>query len=62
MSVYKITIERIDGQSSNGYNIETKLYQQTVEGDDTIIPVVVDQVLGYISTNSVPPIIEKGEI
>lgn len=49
MAIYKVTIERVDGQSANGYDIETKIYQQTVEGDESIVPAIISQVLNYIS-------------
>jgi hypothetical protein len=48
MSKYKITIEEITPSETSAFPRSETLYEQTVEGEDTIIQSVMKTVLDYI--------------
>lgn len=60
MAIYKIRVEQLTPRSGDEYNRyrEETIYEQTVEGDNTIVEKILTTVLIYISQTGAAPIIK----
>ena len=54
MSKYQITIQEVVDKGER-YPDKNTLYEQTVEGDYSIVPSIMRTVLDYVSTTYNPP-------
>lgn len=49
MNQYKITIEKVVQKADDRFTSDIRLYEQIIDGDESIISAVVGTVLAYVS-------------